>query len=274
VKRSRLPYGRDVVVVGQAPSSDQGQTVTLQFWPQGAGGWEQIASASIGSGGKFRLLASLERSGWLRAAVAAPTATASALPSRQPAAPGVSVAKRVAVEAAIRVRGRAINDLGGHAIRLRGRLLPRARGRRVVLQADHSGRWVTLSSDRTDHAGEFRLRYRPGDLGRERLRIRFEGDHANAAVSTRAGSLTVYHQTVASWYYDGGTTACGFHAYYGVANLSLQCGTRVSFSSGGRTVQAVVDDRGPYVGGRTWDLNQNTASALGFGGVGTVWSSR
>ena len=36
---------------------------------------------------------------------------------------------------------------------------------------------------------------------------------------------------------------------------------------------ATVDDRGPYVGGRTWDLNQNTAAALGFGGVGTVWAS-
>jgi rare lipoprotein A (peptidoglycan hydrolase) len=43
--------------------------------------------------------------------------------------------------------------------------------------------------------------------------------------------------------------------------------------NGGRTVTAVVDDRGPYVGGRQWDLNQNTAGALGFGGVGTVWSS-
>jgi len=28
---------------------------------------------------------------------------------------------------------------------------------------------------------------------------------------------------------------------------------------------------GPYVEGRDWDLNQNTAAALGFGGVGTVW---
>ena len=37
---------------------------------------------------------------------------------------------------------------------------------------------------------------------------------------------------------------------------------------------ATVDDRGPFVGGRTWDLNQNTAAALGFGGVGSVWSSR
>ena len=39
---------------------------------------------------------------------------------------------------------------------------------------------------------------------------------------------------------------------------------------GGRTVVATVDDRGPYVGGRTFDLNQNTAAALGFAGVGTV----
>src|SRR5947209_10443942 len=127
VKRSRLPYGRNVVVAGQAPSSDQGQPVTLQFWPQGSGRWEQIASASIGADGRFRLLASLERSGWLRAAVAARTATASALPSRQPAASGVSVPERVAVEAAIRVHGRAISDLGAHAIGLRGTLLPRAR---------------------------------------------------------------------------------------------------------------------------------------------------
>jgi rare lipoprotein A (peptidoglycan hydrolase) len=38
-------------------------------------------------------------------------------------------------------------------------------------------------------------------------------------------------------------------------------------------VTAVVDDRGPYVSGRDWDLNQNTAGALAFDGVGTVWSS-
>jgi rare lipoprotein A (peptidoglycan hydrolase) len=33
---------------------------------------------------------------------------------------------------------------------------------------------------------------------------------------------------------------------------------------------AVVDDHGPYAGGRNIDLNQNTAAALGFGGVGSV----
>ncbi len=43
---------------------------------------------------------------------------------------------------------------------------------------------------------------------------------------------------------------------------------------GGRTVMATVDDRGPYVDGRDWDLGQSTRAALGFdGGVGTVWAS-
>ena len=93
------------------------------------------------------------------------------------------------------------------------------------------------------------------------------------AASTRAGEITVYTPSTASWYDDAGTTACGFHAHYGVANLSLPCGTEVSFVHGGRKVTATVDDRGPYVGGREWDLNQNTAGALGFGGVAEVWSS-
>jgi rare lipoprotein A (peptidoglycan hydrolase) len=117
-----------------------------------------------------------------------------------------------------------------------GRLLSATAGRRVRLQGLVNDRWTTLT------------------IG-------------------RAGRLTVYQQSLASWYYDGGSTGCGFHSYYGVANVSLPCGTRVSFLYGGRTVTAVVDDRGPYVGGRTWDLNQNTAAALGFGGVDTVWSS-
>jgi rare lipoprotein A len=59
-----------------------------------------------------------------------------------------------------------------------------------------------------------------------------------------------------------------------VANLSLPCGTKVTFVYNGRSVTATVDDRGPYVSGREWDLNQNTAGALGFGGVADVWASR
>ena len=86
--------------------------------------------------------------------------------------------------------------------------------------------------------------------------------------------MTVFRAAIASWYNDGGNTACGFHAYYGVANRTLPCGTKVAMRFNGRSVNATVDDRGPYVGGRDWDLNQNTAAALGFGGVGQVWSSQ
>jgi rare lipoprotein A (peptidoglycan hydrolase) len=79
---------------------------------------------------------------------------------------------------------------------------------------------------------------------------------------------------VASWYNDGGSTACGFHARFGVANRTLPCGTKVTIAYHGRSVVATVDDRGPYVGGRDYDLNQNTAGALGMYGVATVLASR
>ena len=75
---------------------------------------------------------------------------------------------------------------------------------------------------------------------------------------------------VASWYYDEGNTACGFHARYGVANKTLRCGTKVTIRYGDRSVVATVDDRGPYVYGRSFDLSQNTAAALGMWGVATV----
>jgi rare lipoprotein A (peptidoglycan hydrolase) len=101
----------------------------------------------------------------------------------------------------------------------------------------------------------------------------FGGDSGNAGATRSVSAITALHPALASWYDDAGTTACGFHAGLGVANRSLPCGTKVTMHYGSRTVTAVVDDRGPYAGGRDWDLNQNTASALGFSGVGTVWAS-
>lgn len=78
---------------------------------------------------------------------------------------------------------------------------------------------------------------------------------------------------LASWYYDAGGTACGFHAQYGVANKRLPCGTKVLFRYRGRSVWATVQDRGPFVPGRVWDLNQGLAGALGFSGVDYVQAS-
>lgn len=55
-----------------------------------------------------------------------------------------------------------------------------------------------------------------------------------------------------------------------VAHRSLPFGTLIEFSYNGLTCTAVVQDRGPYSGGRTFDLGPGTAAALGFSGVGTV----
>ena len=59
----------------------------------------------------------------------------------------------------------------------------------------------------------------------------------------------------------------------GVANKSLPCGTMVTFRYHGHTVRVPVIDRGPYSGAREWDLSAATAHRLGFGGVGTVWTT-
>ncbi len=76
---------------------------------------------------------------------------------------------------------------------------------------------------------------------------------------------------LSSWYSDLGMTASGWHAADGVANLTLAFGTRVEFAYAGRTVVATVDDRGPAAWtGRTWDLAQSTAAALGFDGVAEI----
>jgi rare lipoprotein A len=180
----------------------------------------------------------------------------------------------VARETAVRVRARAIAALAGQTVEVRGRLLPALAGRKISLQARQNGAWRTLATSHTRAAGRFVVRYITRSVGRVPIRVRFAGDRLSRRATARVGEMTVYREAGASWYDDGGETACGFHAHYGVANRTLPCGTTVSFRYNGRSVTATVDDRGPYVGGRDWDLNQNTAAALGFGGVGTVWSSQ
>ncbi len=263
----RVGYGQPVIVRGHASASDAGQSAVLSFAPTGSSTWQQVASGPIGSRGAFRLTAQLRSSGRIKVTTSAPStfAAVASADSTQP--------ERVAVAADIRLRPRTRNVLGAGSIQVQGDLLPRTVGRRLLLQARHSGRWITLGSGRTRSGGRFDLHARVSDPGQEPLRVHFAGDRSNARVSRSAGRVTVLTQSTASWYEDGGTTACGFHAEYGVANRSLPCGAHVTFSYGGRTVTATVDDRGPYVGGREWDLNQNTAGALGFAGVATVWSS-
>jgi hypothetical protein len=161
----------------------------------------------------------------------------------------------------------------GSTVVVHGRLRPGRRGARVELVALSGRHWHTLAVGRTHRNGRFRIRYRVRDLGATPIRVAYAGGRRAQAISTDAGRIVSLAPTVASWYYDAGNTACGFHATYGVANKTLPCGAKVTLSYGGRTVVATVDDRGPYVYGRTFDLNQNTARYLGMWGVGTVLAS-
>lgn len=73
-----------------------------------------------------------------------------------------------------------------------------------------------------------------------------------------------------SWYNDrSGRTASGMRVTYGVAHKTLPFGTRLLITNprNGRSVTAVVTDRGPFVRGRSFDINQNVKAALGFNGV-------
>jgi hypothetical protein len=56
----------------------------------------------------------------------------------------------------------------------------------------------------------------------------------------------------------------------GVAHKTLPCGTEVIFVYHGRAIRVPVQDRGPYIPGREWDLSGATAEALHFPGLGPV----
>jgi rare lipoprotein A (peptidoglycan hydrolase) len=83
--------------------------------------------------------------------------------------------------------------------------------------------------------------------------------------------------SVASVFRDYGLgLACGGvlgRAELGVAHKTAPCGTLITFTYAGRSLTVPVIDRGPYVGGREWDLTGATAEALGFPGLGQIaWS--
>jgi rare lipoprotein A len=284
VNSGHVGFGHHVTVTGSAPAQAAGQTLRLEFARAGAARWQPLASTKIGGDGHFRFVTPLHRSGRLRAVPSGgPPAPRSVTPvpggtgttGGAPPALAPSASRPVVVASKLTLRQRSIAALDGQAVHVGGHLLPAVPGRSVRLEGRSRGRWQLLGTDRTGGGGGFDIRYRPGMTGPggQTLRVRFRGDRLNARSLHGAGRVTTFTESLASWYDDAGSTGCGFHAGLGVANKSLPCGTKVTFRYGGRTVTATVDDRGPYVGGREWDLNQNTAGALGFGGVGTVWST-
>jgi rare lipoprotein A len=202
--------------------------------------------------------------------VAAKTAPAQAVTSTiQPTA-------RAVQQPQISVRHRSLNVRAGRRATVFGRVAPAARGLGVALQVERGGRWRTIEHDRTDAAGRYRLRQRlRGTLSR-RARVRVRQAPGFLPAERRIGRLNVYRTAYASWYGPGlygNRTGCGgtLHAgRLGVAHKSLPCGSKVTLRHRGRSVRVRVIDRGPYVGGREYDLTEATARKLRFRGHGAI----
>jgi hypothetical protein len=275
-----LRHGQVATMSGRLADGRAGVAVALQFRAGGTPDWRTVGSATTGDGGRFRVKGRPTRSGELRVAAGdatSPTARAAyngGTPSE------TSEPRPVAVHARIVTRRVRADVLAGRSARVHGVLRPAQGGRTVTLQARRGGTWRTLDGDATDARGAYTLTYRASRTGSWPLRVRFGGDGAHAATRRALGRLDVYRRSVASWYGPGlygNSLSCGGRlspGTLGVAHKTLPCGTKVTFRYRGRSVRVRVVDRGPYVGGREYDLTAATKNRLGFKGHGTVWSTR
>jgi rare lipoprotein A len=259
----KVRYGGPVRIAGSVTPATPGRSVRLEHAVRGAR-FLTVATTHTAKGGSYNFTVRARRSGFYRVASAGATASAT---------------RSVTVVGVVKGRSRR-HVLGMRGVRVRGRLLPRRRGRVVRLELRTHAGWRIVGRTRTRRAGSFRATFRPGRAGSYRLRVRFPGDRYAAAASRALRRVNVYRAGSASWYGPGlygNHLGCGGRlspGTLGVANRSLPCGTRVVFRYRGRSVTVPVIDRGPFSAGREWDLTAATKHRLGFGSTGTVWSTR
>jgi peptidoglycan lytic transglycosylase len=271
-----IRYGQTAVVSGSVGVENARRTVALEFSSERTG-WRVIKTASATADGDFRFRAPLRHTGHLRVALGevsairagdGPVATSAAR----------SASQRVTVSAHIPVPYRKLDVLAGHTAVVRGTVQPWRAGRLVRLEVLRGKRWRAVDHDRTDGRGRYALSHVPRSTGSRHTRVTFPGDAANGRAVRRIGTLHAYRGALASRYdLYGGALACGgslgYHSLV-VAHKTLPCGTKVRVRYRGRVVTATVRDRGPYAGGREYDLAGAVARRLGFNGVGTIWVTR
>ena len=168
------------------------------------------------------------------------------------------------------------NVMAGRTITVRGSLRPLTGERPVALQVKTKGNWQTVKNDHTTTDGHYSLKWRVNKVGSRKIRLTFAGSDAQTATNRGLGYANVYRSAVASWYGPGlygNKLGCGGHlspSTIGVANKHLPCGTKLTLRYKGRTVRASVVDRGPFVGGREFDLTAATKAKLHFGSTGRI----
>jgi rare lipoprotein A len=178
-------------------------------------------------------------------------------------------------EPRIGVRHRKLDVRAGKRTAVVGTVAPGVPGITVSLQVRRA-RWKPIDRDRTNAAGRFKLRERLRRTGSAMVRVRVAGGPGVQPGRRRLGRLNVYRYAYASWYGPGlygNRLGCGgtlVPGTLGVAHKTLPCGTKVTLRRGNRSIRVSVIDRGPYVGGREYDLTAATAQRLGFYGHGPI----
>lgn len=171
----------------------------------------------------------------------------------------------------VAVAKQRLNVRAGRKAVVVGRTQP---GRRALLQIRRRGHWYTIDRTVAAAGGRFALLSRRRAPMSVPARVRVRGEHR------RLGRLNVYRVAYASWYGPGlygGHLACGgtlSAGRLGVAHKTLPCGTKVTLRHHGHKVRVPVIDRGPYVGGREYDLTEATAAKLGFHGHGGILTTK
>lgn len=135
-------------------------------------------------------------------------------------------------------------------------------------------------AETTNRNGAFRMHWGLHSTGVYELRAYGVHDRLVTGSQSVVRRVTVYRPAAASYYGPGlygGALACGGTLQpgtLGVAHKWLPCGTKVRLRYHGRSITVPVIDRGPYVGGRDFDLTEATRDRLHFPSLGVVLSSR
>lgn len=180
----------------------------------------------------------------------------------------------------IRARVERGSGLVGRRAVYAGSVRKHTRGQRVRLEVRTSSGWHLAARDVVAPNGRFRVTTRIARIGDRAARLRIVSNSRGKGDVERVQRIHGFRTTFASYYGPGlygGRLACGGRlgtGTIGVAHKSLPCGTKLTLRLGNRQVDARVIDRGPYVGGREFDLTAATKYRLGFGSTGNIQVDR
>jgi rare lipoprotein A len=274
-KRS-VRFGGGVTLRGTF-SGAENAPVEIQHRAKG-GAWQEVRGTQTDANGAYSVRVKPRRTGDWRALLAAALDTLatdgdSTIPATSAAAE--TRAARVAVRSRTRANVSGRHLTVGRAAKIKGRVLPGGRGRKVTIKVGSRS-----IETRTDREGSYAGRWRARSTGSYKVRVKAARNRVASGSRDSAGRVTVYRPASASWYGPGlygNPTACGgtlTPSTLGVAHKTMRCGTKLRLRYRGHTVSVRVIDRGPFAGNREFDLTAATKERLGFGSTGTVLSSK